>query len=210
MSKKTYAEYVDAMFLFEQYLNDYGHQGLKLKEQEYFEQEFNKGREFNESFETDKINSFHIKGFFADFLIHKVLHGKQIVKSTFRVIRKYLKWAKGKGYLPNENYKELLETTEKLKDEILQTIKFWDLLQDYVYLNQPLKCLKIVHGYFWITKIEPGKLWLEDYIEGKKVGPVVVNKKITSECKLGWVVSLELCKTAKGWRILEVWNVYPL
>jgi hypothetical protein len=67
-----------------------------------------------------------------------------------------------------------------------------------------------IEGYFQVTKIKPGKLWLEDQMgpEGE-IGPVPVSSEISSKCKIGWVISLELGKTKKGWRMLESGNVYP-
>lgn len=65
-------------------------------------------------------------------------------------------------------------------------------------------------GYFRVTKIESRKLWLEDYMGIKgMVSPVSVSTGISSMCKVGWVINLELGKTGKSWKMLECGNVYP-
>jgi hypothetical protein len=76
------------------------------------------------------------------------------------------------------------------------------------YLSIPTESSR--EGYFPVTKIQPGKLWLKDYSgqEGK-IGPVFVSDEISSLCKVGWMISLKLGKTRKGWEILESGNVYP-
>ncbi|HIH87422.1 MAG TPA: hypothetical protein HA304_05915 [Methanosarcinales archaeon] len=62
-------------------------------------------------------------------------------------------------------------------------------------------------GYFRVTKIEPRKLWLEGYMGIKgTVSPVSVSTGISSMCKVGWVINLEL---GKSWKMLECGNVYP-
>ena len=61
-----------------------------------------------------------------------------------------------------------------------------------------------------IIKMEPRKLWLEDYIGGAgTLGPVSVSTEISSMCKIGRVICLELGKISKGWQMLESGNVYP-
>ena len=67
-----------------------------------------------------------------------------------------------------------------------------------------------IDSSFNIVKIEPGKLWLEDYLEsGETIGPVLVSEEISSMCKVGWTVSLWVVKTGRGWRILETGYVRP-
>jgi hypothetical protein len=86
-----------------------------------------------------------------------------------------------------------------------------DLIYDYV-AKHPVETnyTSDFDAYFEIVKIEPGKLWLEDYLEsGKEVGPVIVSEEISSKCKFGWPVSLCIAKTGKVWRILESGYVLP-
>lgn len=65
-------------------------------------------------------------------------------------------------------------------------------------------------GHFRVTKIEPRKLWFEGYMESiGTVGPVSVSTGISSMCKVGWVINLEMCKTGKSWKMSESGNVYP-
>jgi len=89
-------------------------------------------------------------------------------------------------------------------------VELSDLIYEYAQYAPPVDFTDTVDGYFTVTKIQPGKLWLEDYLgQGEKIGPVSVSDEISSLCKEGWTISLTLGKTKKGWQILESGNVYP-
>ena len=86
------------------------------------------------------------------------------------------------------------------------------MILDYVQ-KHPVKAqyTSDLDAYFRIVKIEPGKLWLEDYLRsGNKVGPVIVSEEINSKCKVGWTICLLLVKTGVVWRILESGYVLPM
>lgn len=84
------------------------------------------------------------------------------------------------------------------------------LIYCYIQDNPIDDFTEIVDGYFKVTKIETRKLWLEGYVGSiGPEGPVSVSTEISSMCKVGWVINLELGKTGKSWRMLECGNVYP-
>ena len=101
-------------------------------------------------------------------------------------------------------------TIDDFKDDLPKVVELSNLIYEYAQYAPPVDFSETVEGYFTVTKIQPGKLWLEDYSgqEGK-IGPVRVSDEISSLCKEGWTLSLKLGKTKKGWQILESGNVYP-
>ena len=97
---------------------------------------------------------------------------------------------------------------DELKDELPKVEELASLIYDYIQNNPPEDFTKIIEGYFRITKVEPGKLWLENYTgTGKEIGTVFVSTEISAMCKVGWVINLELGKTGEGWQMLESGNV---
>ena len=67
----------------------------------------------------------------------------------------------------------------------------------------------MVEDYFTITRVTPGKVWLEGLADGRELGPIDVPEDISRRCTVGWTISGAVGRGAKVWRILEVWNVYP-
>ena len=59
-----------------------------------------------------------------------------------------------------------------------------------------------------ITKIEPGKLWVEPF-GGEEIGPIKVSEKVTSLLEVGWEINLGLKKTRGKWEICELGCIYP-
>lgn len=59
-----------------------------------------------------------------------------------------------------------------------------------------------------IDAVEPGKLHLSA-LSGDEEIIVPVSRNISDTCCVGWSISGAVGKKGKGWRILEVWNVYP-
>lgn len=84
-----------------------------------------------------------------------------------------------------------------------------DIIYNYIVKSRCDSYTKSRGGYFSVVNIEPGKLWLVNEFDGDNIGPVYVSNNISSKCKKGWVICLELGKTAKGWVMISSGNVYP-
>ena len=84
------------------------------------------------------------------------------------------------------------------------------MLDAYVDVHVPDDYRDELEDHFLVTKIEPGKLWLEPLTTGDKViGPVPVPAEVTQICREAWDIAEVVVKTRRGWRFLEVWNVTP-
>jgi hypothetical protein len=211
LKPRTYGGYEDTIYLFEQCLNNYAYQYLDDKESKVFDKLYDeKNKQFCELFVPDKIGSLEIGEFLDYFMVRKVIGSKELMKTVGRVMRKFVKWMKEKGYMNEGEYDNSAEIVDDLKDELPKVVELSSLIYDYIQDNPPEKFSESVDGYFRVTKIEPRKLWLEDYIGcGGTLGPVSVSLEISSMCKEGWVIYLELGKTSKGWQMLISGTVFP-
>jgi len=66
---------------------------------------------------------------------------------------------------------------------------------------------EVMEDHFTIEAVEPGKLHLSALSGDEKI-VISVPRNISDACRVGWSISGAVGKTDKGWRILEVWNVY--
>jgi len=212
LSPKTYSGYEEATYFFRTYLNSYGHRHLNRAEtKRYKKLEATEDKKFGEIFGPEHLSSSELSDFLADFMVKKVAGNKTLMETTGRVMYKLVKWLHEKDYIPDKEYEETVEVVKKLKIDLPLVGEGTDLIYDYVQ-KHPVEAryTSDLDAYFKIVKIEPGKLWLEDYLRsGNKVGPVIVSEEISSKCKVGWTVSLLVAKTGKVWRILESGYVLP-
>jgi len=207
LKPRTYSGYEYAIELFEDYLNGYAYQYLDEDDSKLYD---GGDKEFCEIFGPDKIGPSEIGEFLDYFMIRKVAGSKDFMKTVGTVMRKFVKWMKEKGYMDEEEYGISAEVVDELKGELPEVTELSDLIYNYIEDNPPGDVTETRDGYFKVTKIEPGKLWLGDYIgSGEAMGPVIVSDEISSSCKVGWTICLEMGRTGKGWEMMGSGNVYP-
>lgn len=212
LSPKTYSGYEEVIHYFRTYLDGYGHQHLRREERERYEElSDSEDREFWEIFGPEHLGSSEIDDFLADFMVRKVAGSRTLMETVGRVMFKLVKWLHEKGYMPDEEFKQVSESVKELKSDLPAVAEVSDLIYKYVGDNPvETRYTSDLDAYFDIVKIESGKLWLEDYLEsGKKIGPVIVSEEISSKCKVGWTVSMWAVKKGRVWRIMESGNVFP-
>jgi len=212
LSPKTYSGYEEAIAYFRMYLNNFGHQHLNKTETKRYEKlEASQDKKFWEIFDHEHLRSSEIYDFLADFMVRKVDGSRTLMETTDRVMSKLVKWLHEKSYMPDKEYEETIKIVKGLKVDLPLVREVTDLIYDYVEKHPvEIDYTSDLDAYFKIVKIEPGKLWLEDYLEsGKEIGPVIVSKEISSKCKVGWTISLLVAKTGKVWRILESGYMLP-
>lgn len=211
LKPRTYSGYEDAVELFEDYLNGYAYQYLDEDDNKLFDKLYDReGKEFCEIFGPDKIGPSEIGEFLDDFMIRKVAGSKGFMKTVGTVMRKFVKWMTDAGYMDEEEYGISDEVVDRLKDELPAVTELSDLIYNYIGGNPPGDITETRDGYFTVTKTKPGKLWLGDYLGSEEaIGPVTVSDEISSSCKVGWTICLELGRTSNGWVMLGSGNVYP-
>jgi hypothetical protein len=133
--------------------------------------------------------------------------GKELMQAAGTVIKKLGKWLKEKGYIKPESSTEVVGRGATAAKELPATEELAWMLADYADCTA-VDCDEMIEDHFSIEAVEPGKLRLSAFSEDEEI-IVPVSQNISNACKVGWSISGALGKTNKGWRIIEVWNVYP-
>lgn len=212
LSKRTYSDYSDVIFFFQDYLNSYAYNFLPEDEHDNFEEKAIYGEEsYCEMYSIDMLSSMEIDDFMTDFMIRKVMAEKYLMKKTVTVMRRFSKWLKNNDYIDDEKFEIFYSTINEKKDDLPKAAELSDLIYDESIKNEFNKYNSYEEGNYVITKIKPGKLWVRDYMEGgDEIGPVVVPKKITNLAKKDFYVYLELGKKGYKYYIVNSGNVYPI
>lgn len=207
---RTYSGYKDTIWLFKQCANGYAYNYLDKKDSARFDELHEEGREFCDIFGPDHIDSTIVSEFLDYFVIRKVMAGRDAMKTYGRVMKELVKWLHEKGYMVEDEYEDSAERVEELKGDLPKVSELSDLIYDYIQNSVPVDTDEIEEGYFAVTKVQPGKLWLAVFAGiTESIGPVIVSREISDLCQVGWTINLVLGKTKKGWRMLEGGNVYP-
>ncbi len=206
LSERTFRQYESIIGLYGSYLESYW---PDCDENEY-RRITGTGGTYCGTLGPDGITG-GISEFLGYFMPRKVAAGKDTMRAAGTVTKKLMRWLAEKGYVEDE---EALEGAEERAGEAIRDLPashdVADLLDAYIDEHIPARYSRRIEDHFIISRIEPGKLWLEPLISGdRKIGPVPVPHEVSQQCQLGWDIGGIVAKTANGWRFLEVWNVTP-
>lgn len=209
-SPRTYNDYENIISLFEEYLDVCASDDLYEEDKElYKEKQEKEHKEYCQIFDLAYIAPSDIEYLLEDYLINDFGASATFVEASRRFFRKFLPWAYEKGYLDPENYNELVEVVggirKKSKKTISQVQEFDRALCDYVDANPAEESPEWKGGDFEIRRIEPGKLWVEDYLDPhREIGPVKVSEEVSSLAKVGWYINFGIEKVGDFWQITYV------
>ena len=210
LKPKTMERYESVIQLFESCLDNYGHQCLDKSESALFEQFYDaegaEHREFCQVFGPEKIPE-NVGEFLNYFMIRKVMCGKDLLRAAGTVMKKLGKWLLEKCYVTDEQAEDLVDRGSDAARDLPAAEELTRMLMDYAD-RTAVDCEESLEDHFTIEAIEPGKLRLSD-LSGAEEIVVPVSRDISNACRVGWTIAAAVGKTAKGWRILEAWNVYP-
>ena len=149
--------------------------------------------------------------FLGYFMPRKVVASKETMKAAGTVTKKLVQWLAAKGYVEcDECLEHAVEQTSNAARDLPASQEVVDLLEAYLDEHSPASYSREIEDHFTVTRIEPGKLWLEPLASGdREIGPVPVPTEVSATCRAGWEISGVAVKTSKGWRLTEVWNVSP-
>ncbi len=206
LSDRTFRQYESIIGLYGSYLESYW---PDCDEKEY-SRITGAGGTYCGTFGPDGITG-GLDEFLGYFMPRKVMAGKDTMRAAGTVTKKLMKWLAEKKYVEDA---EVLEMAEERAGQAARDLpaarEVADWLDVYIDENAPDCYSRQIEDHFTISRIEPGKLWLEAFISGdRKIGPVPVPHEVSQRCQVGWDISGVVAKTAKGWRFLEVWNVTP-
>ena len=169
----TYVKYRTVIHLFESYLErcSPGHD-----HQEY-DRVTAEGGTYCGTFGPEEITG-GVSEFLGYFMPHKVLAGKDTLRSAGTVTKKLAKWLVEKGYLADTG--DAQELAREAARDLPASRDVLDLLDDSLDEHGPEgEEGEVIEDHFWIERIEPGKLWLKSLMSGDQViGPVPVSKAI--------------------------------
>jgi hypothetical protein len=149
--------------------------------------------------------------FLGYFMPHKVIASKAMMQAAGTVSKKLVKWLAQKGYVADdESIQVAEERAGRAARDLPASQDVVDLLEAYLDENAPEHYSRTMEDHFTVTRVEPGKLWLEPFVSGdREFGPVPVPGEVSDLCEVGWDIGGMVAKTPKGWRLAEVWNVSP-
>jgi len=209
LKPNTFEKYNEVMELFKDYLNNSAFLYLDDVDESFYNQEFIENKkEFCDIFDPNKLNPHHFEEFMDYFIIRKVFATKSLLKATGVTLKKFIKWLYEHHCITEVNFQESFDIIKNLKEELPNVDNLSDLIYKFIENSKYVSYTKSRGGYFEVTKIEPEKFWLVDE-EGHKVGPVQISNDISTTCKVGWVICLELGKVTNGWVMISSGNVYP-
>lgn len=212
LKPQTYPGSKLAINYFERYLNGYGSENLTEKELERYEElSEGKGREYCEIFGPSQLGLREMESFLGRFMVLRVEASKNFLTVVGRVMHKLVKWLHEKGYIADDNYETMDRRVKELKADLPIAVEVGNLMSKYAAKSPRGKYTKELNSRFTIKKIEPGKLWLEDFKgSGELTEPVLVPEGISSMCKISWTVVLWIGKTGNVWKIIDSKAVYPI
>ena len=217
LKPKTIAGYEEIIGLLTHHLDGYGHQLLSSKEEALFEKLYNaegkEQREFCQIFGPDKIVD-NLGEFLGYFMVRKVMAGGGILRMSGTVTKKLCKWLAEMGYISEEEAMEGAEDGAAAARDLpiaerAVTILYGAAREVFLNHDEVSDEDYLDFDHYSITKVEPGKLWLE--VDGAEIaGPVIVPKEATELLRKGWNISCSLARVKGKWRMVEVANIYPL
>ena len=203
LSPRTLTKYQDIIDLYRSYLESYwpDHSG-----KEYDAITKANGTYCGTFGAEDMASGF--SEFLDYFMPHKVIAGNETMKAAGTVVKKLAKWLVEKGLIEDdESLGEMLRETAR---DLPASQKLLDRLEDWLAENAPVDSGRRIEGHFTIQRIEPRQIWLEPVLTASRQPiSVPVPAAIAKACKVGWDIGGVVAETAKGWRLVEVWNLSP-
>lgn len=220
LKPRTFSRDERIVQLLQSYLNGYAYQSLAKAEARFFDRHFNaegaEHREFTQLFGPEKVLE-HLEGFLGVFMIRKVIASEDLKRSAGTVTKKLSTWLAESGYVSKEDANDGATRSAEAGKELVVAERAARLLHD---ASERLRIDTLAlddedyeeFDHFTIARVEPGRLWLQVWEEGKPLarGPIRVPVGATKLLEKGWDVSCALARVRGRWHLVEVANVYPL
>ena len=174
LSSSTFSKYESIVDLLRSCLERYwpGH------EQEEYNRITKAGGTFCGTFGPEEILG-GLSEFLGYFMPHKVIAGRDTMKAAGTVTKKLVKWLAEKGYVKDSQSLEMAEERAAVATrELPASQDVVDILEAYLDEHAPEHYSQEIEDHFSVTRVEPGKLWLEPLASSiREIGPVPVPRR---------------------------------
>ena len=213
LSVKTFTRYRQVIELLTDRLNNYAYQALSQSDAALFNLLYNaegdEHREFCEIFGPEHILP-NIGEFLGYFMIRKVGASGEFKRASGTVIKTLAGWLAQKGHVAREGAAEGAAKGARAAHDLPRAEALACRLMEYA--DKQRRSAEDDEGaledHFTIRRVERGRIWLEA-MDGNELGPIALPPALAHQCKVGWEIAGAVGRMRSGWRLLEVWNVYP-
>ncbi len=211
LAAKTYRQYADVIELLQHSLNGYGPNSLDADDHKNWEARYNapdgREREFCEIFGPEHILP-NVGEFLGYFMIRKVMAGGDLRRAAGAVVKELAIWLGEREYAGADQVGDSVERGSDAARDLPRAEKLTTLLYKHT-AGKYAPMDSDIEDQLLITRVEPGKLWLEGFDADETIGPIALPKAATKLCQVGWTISGVVRKTGNKWLLVEAWNVYP-
>lgn len=211
LAPKTHVRYTEVIALFTHSLNSYAANSLSQFERARFDKLFNaegeQHREFCNIFGPEHILE-NVGEFLNYFMVSKVIVGADTLRASGTVMKKLAKWLVEQEYVKSDDADLAIEQGSDAARDLPAAEKLSAILYDLTAGRHAPRDSD-VEGRFSITKIEPGRIWLQNDDDGEDYGPILLTEKATKLCRVGWTISGAVRKSGNRCVLVEAFQVYP-
>src|ERR1700704_447209 len=211
LAPKTHVLYTEVIALFTHSLNSYAANSLSQFERARFDKLFNaegeQHREFCDIFGPEHILE-NVGEFLNYFMVSKVIVGADTLRASGTVTKKLAKWLVEQECVKSDDADLAIEQGSDAARDLPAAEKLSVILYDLTAGRHAPRDSD-VEGRFSITKIEPGRIWLQDDDDGEDYGPILLTEKATRLCRVGWTISGAVRKSGNRCVLVEAFQVYP-
>jgi hypothetical protein len=213
LSPKTFAQYQDVVELLQHSLNGYAYLSLNELDAKHFERLAHAPgeahQEFCEIFGPEHILP-HVGEFLGYFMVRKVMAGQSLLRAAGTVTKRLAAWLAEKGYVETGQVEVAAGRGAVAARDLPKADALAARLHAYAENQDSGDAAEQFEDHFRITRVEPGRIWLEGLIDGRERGPIPLPEALSRQCRVGWTVSGVLGRVGRRWQFLEAWYVYPL
>jgi hypothetical protein len=210
LAPKTHARYTEVIVLFTQSLNGYAANSLSQFDRARFDKLFNAEGEQHREF-CDLFGPEHILenvGEFLNYLSARSWLAPIHCGHPATVMKKLAKWLAEHDYVGTDDAALTIAQGADAARNLPAAEKLSALFYDLTTGRHVPKDSDI-EGRFSITKVEPGRIWLQDDDDGEDYGPILLTEQATKLCRVGWTISGAVRKSGNGCVLVEAFQVYP-
>lgn len=162
-------------------------------------------REFCELFGPDKIPE-NVGEFLDYFMPHKVICGEDLLRAAGTVTKKLSKWLIDKGYISSDSAEAMADSGARASKDLPAAETLAKMLAAHA-AESVCPVSETIGGYFEVCAISDASLVIQEIMGNAKM-IVPVPPSAAALCKPSWTISGSVGKSADGWQLVEVWNVY--